>query len=333
MKNEIKYGVISDVHHHPKLVSVAIDILKKLGAEKLILNGDIGEVQKSLQASQDYVEVILDAVGKSEIDVFVQPGSHETLRAFQPVMDYFKEKYSNLISTFDTPKIENENHHLVFLPGSDFTCGGEYQIGSNKKIPSGLYISTENELVPYNSKVHQELINQGEFRGLLQYSNMYDLKKLVNYPEKTIVICHIPRKFDSINGAVDVAYFGETEDGNVIPGNAIEEMIKKQYGIVSDEKIRIITASNGLTLKEENRGNEELKNLYVELGITKAVSGHFHESGHRAHDGNVQQIQQEILVDELYWNSGQLDLGQTGIFTVRNAKISYLNVNLSDYLK
>jgi Icc-related predicted phosphoesterase len=333
MVNEMKYGIISDVHHDPRIVPVTIDVLKKLGAEKLILNGDIGERQRSLQASQDYVAVILDAVSKSGLETYVQPGSHETVGAFKPVLENFKSKNSNLVDTLETTKVENKDHHLVFLPGSDFVCGGEYKIGSNEEIPSGLYIPTGQGMIPYNQKVHKTLMAQGQLRGLLQYVNMHDLKKQVNDAEKTIVVCHVPRKFDSIDGAVDVAYFGEKADGSVIPGVVIEEMIRKQYGNVSDDEMRIIAASNGLTLKEENRGNEDLRDLYVELGITKAVSGHFHESGHRAHDGNVNPIQQGTLVDELYWNSGQLDLGQTGILTVSDGKISYQNVQLQDHLK
>ena len=66
--------------------------------------------------------------------------------------------------------------------------------------------------------------------------------------------------------------------------------------------------------------------------ITKAVSGHFHESGHRAHDGEVNKVQEGQLVDELYWNTGELDLGQTGILTVEGNKVSYQNVQLQDYL-
>jgi len=305
----------------------------KLGAEKLILNGDIGERQRSLQASQDYVAVILDAVGKSGLEAYVQPGSHETVGAFHHVLEHFKSKYPNVIDTFDTPKVENEDHHLVFLPGSDFVCGGEYQIGNNKEVPSGLYLQTENGIIPYNPKVHQALVAQGQFRGLLQYVNIHDLKSRVNDNEKTIVVCHVPRKFDSIDGAVDVAYFGEKADGSVIPGVVVEGMIRKQYGKVSDADIRLIAAASGLTFKKENRGNEDLRNVYMELGISKAVSGHFHESGHRAHDGNGNIVPQGTLVRELYWNSGQLDLGQTGILTVSNGKLSYQNVILQDHLK
>jgi Icc-related predicted phosphoesterase len=271
-----KYGMISDVHHDPRIVPVAIDVLKKLGADKLILNGDIGERQSSLQGSQDYVAVILKAVGESGLESYVQPGSHETVGAFQPVLSHFAEQYPNIINTFEVPKVENPDHHLVFLPGSDFVCGGEYQIGANETVPSGLYIETEKGIVPYNPQAHQKLMANGEFKGLMQYVNMLDLKKLVSDGDKTVAVCHVPRKFDAIEGAVDVAYFGEKEDGKVLPGAAVEQMIKQKYGNIPADQIRIIAAANGLTLKEENRGSEDLAGIYKELGITKAVSGHFH---------------------------------------------------------
>ncbi|MBU0470309.1 MAG: hypothetical protein KKA62_03755 [Nanoarchaeota archaeon] len=326
MATETKYGVISDVHRDSKIVPIAINVLKKLGAEKLILNGDIGERQGSLQASQDYVAVILDAVGKSGLEAYVQPGSHETVGSFKPVLNHFKDKYQNLINAFEVQKVENRGHHLVFLPGSDFVCGGEYQIGNNEEIPSGLYIPTDEGIISYNLQVHKALMVQGQFRGLLHYVNMHDLKKLVNDGEKTVAVCHVPRKFDSVDGAVDVAYFGEKVDGSVISGVIVEDLIRKQYGDVSEGEMRLIATANGLTLKKENRGNEDLRNLYAELRITKAVSGHFHESGFRAHDGKVNPVQQNAFVDELYWNSGQLDLGQTGILTVSDEKVSYQNV-------
>jgi len=88
-----------------------------------------------------------------------------------------------------------------------------------------------------------------------------------------------------------------------------------------------------VVLKKENRGNEDLKRLYEELGITKAVSGHFHESGHRANDLNGNRVGQGAFVNNLFWNSGYLDVGQTGILTVNdNAEVSYRNVNLKDYI-
>ena len=219
------------------------------------------------------------------------------------------------------------------MPGSDFVCGGEYQIGSDEEIPSGLYLPTDHGIIPYTAESHQVLLAQGEFRGLMQYSNTHDLKKLVNDGEKTVVVCHVPRKFDSVDGAVDVAYFAEKADGSVVPGIVVEEMIRNQFGQVSDDEMKNIVAANGFTLKEENRGNADLTNLYADLGITKAVSGHFHESGHKAHDGKVNPVMEETLVDELFWNSGHLDAGQTGILTVSDGKVGYENVKLQDHLK
>ena len=312
MKNKINYGIISDIHKDPRIIHPTLEILTDLGAEKLIVNGDIGERMNSLEDTQKYTAGILDALGKSEKECFIQPGSHETVGAFQPVLDAFCEKYPNLISALKVPKVENGNHHLVFLPGSDFVCGGEYQIGNDENIETGLY-KTQS--------------------GFLHYQNMNDLRNLVSNGEKTISICHVPRKFDRVEGAVDVAYFAENSDGSIIPGVVLENQIRQKYGKISDEKVKQIASDNGLNLREENRGNEGLRDLYNELGITKAVSGHFHESGHRAHDGNVNPIQQETLVDELYWNSGCLDVGETGILTVDDGRVSYKNINLEEHLK
>lgn len=333
MANETRYGIISDVHKDPRIVAFAIDILKRIGIEKLILNGDIGERKNTLQESLDYVAVILEAAGKFGLETYVQPGSHETFGAFHPVLDHFKGKYKNLISTFEVPKVESNDHHLVFLPGSDFVCGGEYLIGNNENIPTGLYIPLNDGLMPYDKTAHKTLIQQGIFQGLIYYVNMNELKKLVNDGDKTIIVCHVPRKFDSVDDAVDVAYFGEKSNGSVIPGVIVEEMIRQKYGNISSNDVKLIAASSGISLKTENRGNEYLRKLYKELGITKSVSGHFHESGWRAHDGMVNPVNQGVWVDELYWNTGQLDLGQTGILTVNDNKVNYQNVSLKDYTK
>jgi len=312
MCNKISYGVISDIHRDSRIIHPTLDILTALGAEKFIVNGDIGKRQKSLEDTLRYTAEILDALGNSGKECFIQPGSHETIEAFQPILNTFCEKYSNLVSAIEVPKIENENHHLVFLPGSDFVCGGGYQIKNDENIETGLYKTPS---------------------GLMYYQNMNDLRKLVSDGEKTISICHVPRKFDRVEGAVDVAYFAENSDGSIIPGVFLENQIRQKYGEISNEEVKHIASQNGLTLREENRGNEGLRDLYKELGVTKAVNGHFHESGHRAHDENVNPIQQGTLVDELYWNSGCLDAGQTGILNVDEGLVSYRNINLEEHLK
>lgn len=326
---KVKYGVISDIHSDPRIVSLAIDTLKSEGAEKLLVNGDIGTQQRTLEDSQNYVAFILNSIGKSDLEAFVQPGSHETLLAFGPVLDHFSEKYSNIFDATKNKKVEQEGHHLVFLPGSDFLCGGEYQIGNNE-IPSGRFIQTEKGLLKFEDfNQYLSAIQQGISQGAMQYANMGDLRRLITHPEKTIVVCHIPRKFSNLETAVDVAQFGEASEDFTLQGDEV----KKGSVFPLPVAQKIVKEGYPVAIKQENRGNEDLKSLYKELGITKAVSGHFHESGHRANDGLGNPVSEKDLVTELFWNSGYLDAGQTGILTVIGNRVSYQNINLQDYLK
>ncbi|MDP3639860.1 MAG: hypothetical protein Q8R53_01515 [Nanoarchaeota archaeon] len=332
MPPETTYGIISDVHRDPRIVAPALDILKQLGAQKILVNGDIGERKRTLQESQDFVARILQALGQSGLESRISTGSHEAIAAFEPVLQYFSEKYPNLISIFKEPKIEETDHHVAFLPGSDFVCGGEYQIGSNESIPSGLYLQLDDRLHPYSPEAHRLLQNAGQLRGVLRYTNPNDLKKLVSEPEKTIVVCHVPRRFDG-KEAVDVAYFSERPDKSIIPGVVVESLLRQRYGTIHDEEISLLATANGFPLRRENRGNEHLQKLYQELGITKAVSGHFHESTHKAHDAAVQPVQEGEFVDELYWNSGHLDVGHCGLLHVKDGKVAYQNVDLKEYMR
>jgi len=295
-----KYGIISDVHRDPRIVAPAIEVLKSQGAEKLILNGDIGN-------SQEFVAFVVNSAGKSGLETYVQPGSHEKLEDFEPVMEFFKDKYSNLINTVENQKISCNGHELVFLPGSDFRCGGQYAL-SNQGLPSKICRDDKN---------------------LVRIINMNDLTKLVSNPDKTIVICHVPRKFDNMEYGIDMAEFGEVENDFVMNEEKIESGSIFPIQIAS----QLYNAGAPITLKKENRGNKDLEKIYNELGIRKAVSGHFHESGHRACDRNGNYVSENEFTDELFWNSGYCDAGQTGILTVSDNKVKYQNINLQDYLK
>lgn len=354
MAKAVKYGVISDVHYYPEVVSRAIDVLKQLGAEQLILNGDIGNVQSSIEESQKYVATILDAVGKSGLEAFVQPGSHEMLMAYDPVIDFFAKKYENITDATKIRVHEADGHELVFLPGSDFVCGGEYQIGNDPTLSTSGFIGikrmgsielpdksvkqfeVERSLVMFDkladgieSVQGMSSLDPSARFEIFRYYNMNDLKRYVKNPEKTVVICHVPRRFDNLKTAVDFAEFGEvTEDfeyegaetkkGTIVTARYVPEYIKRGCPVV---------------LKKENRGNKDLMDLYNEIGIVKAVSGHFHESSHRANDCNSEHVKEGEFVNELFWNSGHFDAGCVGILTVNGEKASYQNVKLQDYLK
>ena len=337
MAIETNYGVISDLHGSPEVLETAIDTLKKEGIDKLLLNGDIADTQEDLQSTWDYFETVLNIAGRSGLETYVQPGSHETVLVFYGVMHNLQQDYSNLVNTTHVPVSEGKNHTLTFLPGSDWNAGGEFTIG--KDLQTGVYGKNSSKgglqpmgvdawTLPFNIA---GLVWKGpeiKAGNALRYQNMNDLKKWVKDPDKTIVVCHVPRKFDNIDTCVDMAYFAERADGSLLPGIVVENHIRQRAGDVPYETIENIAKSiMGFTLKTENRGNTDLRDLYEEIGIKKAVSGHFHESGHRANDGNGNHVPQGTFTDELYWNSGHLDAGQTGILTAGDGKVSYRNIN------
>ena len=315
-----KYGVISDVHEGPEIIAPALEILKKEGAKKLLINGDIGY-------NQDSTVAIIDYIGKFGLESYVQPGSHESIEEFSPVIEYLSNKYSNLIDLTkqENKKLEEKDHHLVFLPGSDFLCRGEYQIGN--ELPTETYYLHDNEIMDMNFEQYFQLKSNGIDINRIEYFNMNDLKQQVTHPEKTIVVCHVPRKFDNLETCVDVAKFGENKygyafkmRGKLIPGDSVfplhvaKSLIDKGYPI---------------EIRHENRGNEDLKELYQELGITKAVTGHFHESSHRANDSYGNHVPENTPTNDLFWNSGHLDRGYTGILTVDGENVSYQNIKLN----
>ena len=182
MAKEVKYGIISDTHQNPSIVPFAINVLRNFGVEKMIVNGDVG-------TGIEYMAFVVDCLGKSGLETYIQPGSHETLKEYVAVMSHFSSKYSNIIDTVGTRKVEFPDHHLVFMPGSDFSCGGEFVLA----------LDNENE-----SKIHK--LKDGNSIFLI---NIKDLSSLVTSPDKTIVVSHVLRKFDNLETGVDVAEFGE----------------------------------------------------------------------------------------------------------------------------
>ncbi|MFO7710834.1 MAG: hypothetical protein R6V53_03660 [Candidatus Woesearchaeota archaeon] len=322
----IHYGIVSDLHDDPNLLPVTLAVLRRQGAEKFIVNGDLCDQKSNLERSQEYFSFVLDSIGKSGLESYVQPGSRDTFLVYEPVMAYFKERYSNIIDAAKEQAIERKDHSLIFLPGTDIFSRGEYLTGN--LIPSGRYVQAKDSLLRFETlDQYIQAHEQGIAEGVMEYSNMNDLRHIVTDPDKSIMISHIPRRFD-YEGAVDMVEFGEvTEDfllnermiprGAVMPMQAAKDIAKMGYP---------------LKLRKENRGNVCLKELYEEIGIKKAISGHFHESGHRAHDRGGNRLLEGELCEELFWNTGHLDAGQAGILTVYDGKVKYKNIRLAEHL-
>lgn len=328
MVKEVKYGVISDIHSDPEIIVPTLKFLKSQGVERLLVNGDIGGWQGDLFSSQKYTAYILSQVATSGLPSYVQPGSHEPLAVYGPIIDAFSSSFKNIIDTTKNPKIDDEGHSLVFIPGSDFLCGGEYNFG-NSNIPTGTYVEAKNGLRQINNWDDYKLAMETGGERAFHYTNVSDLKRQVTHPEKTIVVCHVPRKFSGLETCVDMAEFGEVAQDFRLNG----DLIKKGTVFPLQAARQVSKAGYPVVIKKENRGNSALAKIYEELGITKAVSGHFHESSHRANDRKGDHVSENQYTNELFWNSGHLDAGYTGILTVKGEEVKYQNIDLRNYSK
>ena len=304
--NRKKYGVISDIHLNPSMMTPIVNRLKSEGVDALVLNGDIGNDLESIDNT-------LDKATSLGVETYVQPGSHERLEDYFPVLEKFLNKKSNLVNVLKDSKIEFSDHHLVFLPGSDYRSGGEFALESFDGSNGGLCKTP---------------------KGDIYITNINSLDSMVTDPEKTIVFCHVPRKFYNPKICVDHAHFGQLKNGDIYPKPIVEEIVKNKFGKhMAEDRIEEHMGAFardffGISLKRENRGNTDLKLAYERNGITKAISGHFHESSHRANDSKSRYVSEDFFTDDLFYNSGAADDGLAGIVNVVGNKIAYKNIVL-----
>ena len=347
-KNSIfrmKYGIISDIHDDARVIIPAVAMLKSLGADKLVLNGDIGEFEDNLETTQSRLAFILDNVGKSGIEAYVQPGSHELIPGFAPVLKHFAEKYDNIFVIANISQIENPDHHAVFIPGSD-VINGEYKLGD--EIPTGEYVKLQQGLMPL--EIAKERLSKGvEIFGFLSYQNLADLRNVVTDGPKTIVFCHSPSRFKNLENAVDLAEFGTvTEDfttdiiyyadgevqiGSLFLPKKVDRHVrckkfKNGHVIVRAIAEKFVRVGLPVEMVKANVGSKELASIYSELGITKAVSCHIHESAHNATDSEGNPVEEGKFVSELFWNASHADSSKFGILSVENGTVCYKNVTL-----
>lgn len=339
-----KYGIISDIHKNPEQIHNAVEELQGEGVDAIILNGDIGDHIESqdpsvderfdVKATQKNTANILRAVAKTGLTTYVQPGSHETILGFLPVIEYFEEKYPNIKNLLRKQFVKQQDHDLLFLPGSFETTTGEF--GLNHQISTGLYlvISDGNNQVIEKVEGIKDLVDKanntyfGRRIGEISFQNINDAYNLVKRPERTVAICHVPARSNAKDEGIDHAVFEASADGRVRPAFIAKKELEKTHGRLSDNDFFLIAAKQGLTIKRENVGNERLRDLYESLGITKQVSGHIHESGHNAHTTNNQAVRQMEYVDNLQWNSGCLDNKQLGVLLVDGEKVAYKNLRI-----
>lgn len=328
----MKIGIISDVHSRPERVRHGIDRLKGLGVERLILNGDIGE-DGYLEVSQDFSKTILEAAAKSNLEVYAQPGGHETLYGYGTVIDLLTQRYGNLHDMMREPFVDISEYRLIFLSGDAAIRPNKYCFGA--ELQTGSYaITGDNSLVKIESFFDLgKLIDEENLRAQFEYKNIEDLASNINDPNRTIIICHVPARFEIGAKAVDFAYFA-TSSESLVPGAALESQIhsifmKEKNRLATREELEKVAEANGFTFHKENSGNIALREFLDRYNIRYAVNGHIHEAGHNAHSKNGDAVSECTPANELFWNAGCYDQGQMGILCVDETKgVSYQNVRL-----
>ena len=329
---ETLYGILSDFHQcSPLDAKVAVHKLKNLGANYLILNGDlIGEQNPHQMSPQYFLYFLLKAAADTNLETYVQCGSHEEFFTSTQVIEHKANIYDNIRNITKQQRIELPNHHLVFLPGSDSNShGGEYTLGTN--LPTGLYLQTEDGLLPIETKemyqTCQEAIRRGEAAGILHYENVNDLGKLVTAPEKTILICHVPPKCDG-KYAIDRAQFGvATESFELYNGRKKREVRKGSIHMLDMAK-HLREQGAPIEIRDENVGNSELATIMQTLGLTKSINGHIHEAAHHAHTVSGDAVEQGKFTKSLQWNASCMDRGKVGILRVNGTQVAYQNIQL-----
>lgn len=315
-----KYGVISDIHESsPDHVAAAIRFLRDQGVHKLVLNGDISGDVNTSHTPEWFLTKVLIAAAHSGLETYVIPGASEKMGYFSQVMQYFSERHPGIVDARRYGKIEFGDHDLLFIPGTDIPKGEGL---------SGCFFIGDLSPSDVGSSSGVTLDHEGH---LYHFFNVNDLKGRVTRPDRTVVFSHIPPAFDNVESAVDAALFAIGSDGSTIfPGQYIEQKIRERYSArgASARDVIDMAARLGYTLKHENRGNQSLARFCDATGVRKFVSGHFHESAHRAHDKSVVPVVQGVPVGELFWNASYFDGGKMGILTVDGSMVSYANIDV-----
>lgn len=301
------YGIISDAHSiNPRALYHAAAVLKYEEADILILNGDISGERSGIKP-QDYLANALNAAAQTGLLTYVLAGSHEEAATFAPVVEHFSQKYPQIKNALHTPAVQASDHNLVFQPGCDAPPG---HVGFN----GYLWTNDPDAALPEGAKG--------------QLLNLNDLRKQIADPEKTLFVSHVPARTPVLATGVDFADFYVLTETKQVNGNTL------RAGTILPAVANVqpyLDAGLPFIRQQKNAGNEFLRELMKELGISKAISGHFHESAGRAHNILGNKLDDETFTETLYCNASHLDVGLVGLVTVDGTRAVYESIDLRKY--
>ena len=76
---------------------------------------------------------------------------------------------------------------------------------------------------------------------------------------------------------------------------------------------------------------EVINKIIDETGIKKHITGHFHESVHRAHTLKEETVDEGKWTEELFFMASYMDDLKVGLLEVDGEKVKYYRVNLKEF--
>lgn len=318
MSKKYNFAVLSDMHSISLgwVLYTIKSLAEKYPLDGVVLNGDIISEKNGELKPNIYLKGLLKTLSSYKFPVYVAPGSHEVVSDFEPIVKVFSEKYSNLIYTVDNPVIEGEGYTLLFLPGSDWRVGKAFDEG---------YILTDKELKSEQQTTQENkkmLFREININSLRDYAKGKDVSRI-------ILFSYVPKKCSGKN-APDYAEYGVITEDFEIEGTHL-----KKGGIVPRIYAEFLKKyDKPVEIFEGNRGNESLDKVIKEIGITKDISGHFHESVFHAQNLEGKVVSPKTPSDSLFLNASYMDKVNLSLVTydTNKNKIAYFPVDLSELI-
>lgn len=287
-----KYGIVANLYFlEPQICETIGADYKKRKFDGIILNGNFTQrhEEKNKLIYDRYSAKIIEALAKSNLEIFVKPGVLETAQ-HKEIMKELTKKYSNIIDTTKMPLIEKKDHELVFLPG---------------------YLTEEKtQHIYYTHRI----------------KDMQDITDKIKNPEKAIIFSQNPPLFKTSN-AVDYLKMWEIQEELEFYNPITKETHFLEAGTrVPEGLIYLVQTKKELIPHFGNEGNELLSIIYKHKGIKKLIVN-FEEIKGIFHDWKEQTIRPYATSNELIANAtGHNEFIQTEIF-LKDEEISYSQKN------
>lgn len=291
-----KIGIISHLHN-PNFESLkkAVEILKDESIDALVLNGDIYESKLESPYMINGFADFLKYLREQDFMTFIQPGHSETVSGskYEAILGF------NSSSVIYVPRAKQRafkvgDYHLLFLPGARISDGDPSRNGFflTKSYQTGYY-----EWGPDSNFSSLGILSDNWREGTrFAIFNIEDIRtyaKKISDIEKAVLFSHISPRF-STDKAIDVSY----------------------------------RPLNNLLSLPLNYGDIDLKEIIEDTGINKVITGHYHDSVHRAHDGKEEPIEAGEWSKELFFMASYMNQNKFGLIELDGDKIRYYKLKL-----